>query len=203
MLLLAPMHPVMLVYDLDQTEGKPIPKELEMFSLFEGHWDPARNHQTIDNAAKHDRIRVDFKELSATNSGFATLARGSGDWKMRIAIHAPLDEPSRYGVLVHELAHIYLGHLGSDRDRWWPSRSELDAKAVEIEAEAVAYIVTTRLGLRGPSAVYVSGYLPQDGPVPAAVSIDLIARVSSRIEEMALKKFSARDSKVRESSGTK
>jgi hypothetical protein len=27
-----------------------------------------------------------------------------------------------YGTLCHELAHIYLGHSGTDRDHWWPSR---------------------------------------------------------------------------------
>jgi hypothetical protein len=30
-----------------------------------------------------------------------------------------LGEPSKYGTLCHELAHIYLGHLGADRDHWW------------------------------------------------------------------------------------
>ena len=64
--------------------------------------------------------------------------------KMRIAIHAELDPPSRYGVVCHELAHILLGHLGTDADYWWPSRMNLDHKTVEIEAEATAYIVTSQ-----------------------------------------------------------
>ncbi|SRR6266436_5877909 len=203
LLILAPMRPVLLVYDLDQTDGPALPKELELFSHFEGQWDPYRTQQTVDNAGKHDRIRVDFKHLSPTNSGFATLARGADEWKMRIAIHNALDEPSRYGVLVHELAHVYLGHLGSDKDHWWPSRSELDSKAVEIEAEAVAFIVTTRMGLKGQSASYVSSYLIKGSSVPVAVSVDLVAKVASRIEEMALKKSSARDPKVSGSSGLK
>jgi hypothetical protein len=36
MLILAPMHPVMLVYDLDQTHGKDLPAELSRFARFEG-----------------------------------------------------------------------------------------------------------------------------------------------------------------------
>ena len=36
MLILAPMHPVMLVYDLDQTEGPELPKKLAGFAHFEG-----------------------------------------------------------------------------------------------------------------------------------------------------------------------
>jgi hypothetical protein len=183
MLILAPMHPVMLVYDLDQTEGPELPKELGKFARFEGEWRPDVLALTVTNAAVHDRIRVDFKHLSSTNAGFAT-SRSSGEWKMRIAIHDALDEPSRYGVVCHELAHIYLGHLGSDKDHWWSSRSNLNHRTVEIEAEAVAFIVTTRLGLKGSSASYVSSHM-KDGTLPNSVSLDQIAKVAGRIEGMS------------------
>jgi hypothetical protein len=98
---------------------------------------------------------------------------------MRIAVHTELDRPSQYGVLCHELAHIYLGHLGTDRDHWWPSRTDLDGRAIEIEAEATAFIVTTRRGLRGASAAYVSRYLDRE-PLPPSVSLDQIAKVAER-----------------------
>jgi hypothetical protein len=186
------MHPVMLVYALDETEGSPVPEELKSFAHFQGDWEPRRLQLTVRNAAVHDRIRAAFKHLSSTSAGFATLARSDDKWKMRIAVNSHLDEPSRYGVLCHELAHIYLGHLGSDKDHWWPSRSELDSRAVEIEAEAVAYIVTTRLGLKGHSAAYVSRYLTQEGPLPSSVSLDLVAKVASRIEEMGRRRLSRR-----------
>jgi hypothetical protein len=68
---------------------------------------------------------------------------------MRIVIHEALDGPSRFGVLCRELAHIYLGHVGSDRDHWWPSRRELNHQTVEIEAESVAFLVTSRKRLTG------------------------------------------------------
>lgn len=189
MLILAPMHPVMLVYALDQTEGpEALPEELNKFSHFEGQWTRDWLHRTVRNAEVHDRIRVDFKTLSSTNSGFATLARGAGEWKMRIVIHAELDEPSQYGVLCHELAHVYLGHLGTDDDHWWPSRTDLDGRALEIEAEATAFIVTTRCGLTGSSAAYVSRYLDAR-PLPPSVSLDHVAKVASRIEQMANRKL--------------
>ena len=57
---------------------------------------------------------------------------------MRVVVHDALDEPSRFGVLCHELAHILLGHLGGDAHGWWPPRLNLDHDTVEIEAEAVA-----------------------------------------------------------------
>jgi len=192
MLILAPMHPVMLVYELDQTEGKEPPDELRRFARFEGDtWDPQWLSRTIENARARDHIRIDFKALSSTNAGFATIARGDASSKMRIAIHDELDERSRYGVLCHELAHIYLGHLGSDKDYWWPSRTGLNNRAVEIEAEAVAFIVTTRSGLTGSSAAYVSRYL-REGQIPSAVSLDLIAKTAGRLEEMGRRKLEPR-----------
>jgi hypothetical protein len=184
MLILAPTHPVMLVYDLDQTEGRPMPKELLEFAKFEGAWKTDWLTRLAENARVHDKIRVDFKSLSSTNAGFATIAGGEGNWKMRIAIHDQLDGPSRFGVLCHELAHIYLGHLGSDKDHWWPSRGELNHRSLEIEAEATAFIVSSRFGLTGASARYVSRHLGND-PMPPSVSLDLVAKTAGRLEKMA------------------
>ena len=106
---------------------------------------------------------------------------------MRIVIHDEKDEPSRFGVLCHEMAHVLLGHLGSDADLWWPARTDLDHATEEIEAEAVAYIVTTRLGLSGTSDAYVAQH-DHDGEIPISVSLDSIAKVAGRLERMAMNK---------------
>jgi hypothetical protein len=65
-------------------------------------------------------------------------------------------------------------------------------RTVEIEAESAAFIVTTRLGLKGSSAAYVSRYL-NDSPLPASVSLDQVAKVASRIEQMANRNLGTRD----------
>jgi hypothetical protein len=189
LLILAPMHPVMLVYDLDSVENPPLPEKLRAFGSVEGQWDPARLPQLLDNAEKW-AIRVAFKTLSTTHGGFATLVRKKSAYKMRIAVHDGLDARGRYGVLCHELAHILLGHLGSDHDLWWPSRRDLDQRTVEIEAEAVAHIVLTRAGLKSASVPYLSSYV-QDGTVPPTVSMDLITKVAGKIEDMSLHSKSA------------
>ncbi len=183
MLILAPMSPVMLVFDLDQTAGAPLPEHLEEFAQFKGKFQKDLLDRLVENAARH-RIKVDFKPLSSTHGGFATRFHAGTAWKMRIVVHEGLDPPSRFGVLCHEVAHVLLGHLGSDNDGWWPARSNLDHRTVEIEAEAVAYIVTTRFRLTGASASYVSAYVT-DGVVPSSLSLDTIARVASHIEKMA------------------
>jgi len=183
MIIIAPMHPILLVYDIDQTEGEDLPKELDEFAQFKGNWHVTWINRMIENAHRHG-INVQFKKLTSTNGGFATLSRGIGDWKMRIVLHNQLDDPSRFGVLCHEIAHIFLGHLGTDKDHWWPSRYNLDRHIVEIEAEAVSYIVTTRLGLIGSSSAYISRHL-KGGQVPEGISVDLIAKVAGKIERMA------------------
>ena len=53
----------MLVYALDETEGKDPPEELNAFASYQGHWSPDWLQRTVRNAAVRDRIRVDFKIL--------------------------------------------------------------------------------------------------------------------------------------------
>ena len=86
---------------------------------------------------------------------------------------------------------MLLGHLGSDSDGWWPARSNLDHHTVEIEAEAVAHIVTTRFGLAGASASYLSGHVGGE-EMPPSVSLDTIAKVASHIEKMATEPMPSR-----------
>ena len=183
MIMLVPMGPVAAVFSLDDTEGPELPEMLTRVGTFDGHWDPQWLTRLIENARRH-RIRVDFRSLSSTNKGFATWAAAFGEDKLRIVIDDALVEPSRFGILCHEMAHVLLGHLGSDDDRWWPSRSHLGRSTIEIEAETTAHIVTRRLGLEGASAEYISAYLGKDGTVPRGVSFDTIAKVAGKIERM-------------------
>jgi len=193
MLILAPMHPVMLVYDLDSTEGSPLPKKLKTFAQTEGDCDPKIFKRTMENVER-DKILVQFKTLSSTNAGVATTRLSDSNYKMRIVIHDKLDDRSRYSVLCHELAHIYLGHLGTDKDNWWPCRINLTHSTVEIEAEAVSYIVTLRVGLKSQSDSYLSSHLRADG-VPESVSLELISKVAGKLEEMGKRALPVRKDK--------
>jgi len=142
MVILAPRHPVLFVYELDQTEGPiPLPRELDQFSKFEGQWNPGLTKRVVDNAERYYRMRVDFKTLSSTHGGFATIDRRIGGFKMRIAIHDGLDDPSRFGVLCHELAHVLLGHLDSDDDHWWPRSLRRRNSRLQIRSHPRPWLV--------------------------------------------------------------
>ena len=182
MLILAPMRPVMLVYDLDSTEGAPLPQKLQDFMETDGVVEPEHLDNLVKNAAR-DLIRVDVCELSITHSGLATTRIRDRSWKMRVKVHQGLPPSAQFSVLCHELAHIYLGHLGSDKDGWWPSRANLNHATVEIEAEAVAYITSLRLGLKPRSASYLCAFITS-GEVPPTVSMELITKTAGKLEEM-------------------
>ena len=60
----------------------------------------------------------------------------------------------------------------------------MPVRAVEFEAEAVAFIVSARIGLAGSSAEYWSRYFDGD-VVPDGVSLDHIAKAAGLLERMA------------------
>ena len=63
-----------------------------------------------------------------------------------------------YATLVHELGHLYCGHLGTPNPKWWPDRQGLSHELREFEAESVCYLLCSRLGIDNPSAEYLSGF---------------------------------------------
>ena len=191
LIILAPMSPVLLVYEAAETEGRPLPAHLEAFAQpLPGSWEGKWQANLEENARRH-RLHIGLRTLPKTNGGYVHRPGQSSTWKMRIVLNAERDVTGRFRTLVHEVAHVLLGHLGSDDDRWWPDRRNLSQQAVEIEAEATAYIVASRLGLHTPSAEYLAGYVGKDGVVPGSVSMDNVAKVAGRIEEMVRRKVAA------------
>lgn len=182
MLILAPMHPVMLVFSLDETTGDDLPEHLLNFSKAEGEFKAEWLERTIQNAERLG-IEVQRKKLSSTNAGFATTRlEAKAKYKMRIVIHKELSDIQTFVVLCHEIGHILLGHLGTDHDHWWPCRMELSHSVVETEAESVSYMVAHRLGLKTSADNYLAAHLSNG--VPERISLDLIVKVASRIEDM-------------------
>jgi hypothetical protein len=190
MLILAPRTPVLMVYDISDTDGPPLPEKLRVFARTSGLFNPAILDRTIKNCER-DQIQVRRLPMGELRGGFATSRAREPGWKMRVGVRADLEDAAAYAVLCHELAHIYLGHTGADRDGWWPFRMNLSEAVAEIEAESVAHIVCTRAGLRTRAAEYLSSFV-EDSEDLDAISLDLISRVAGRIEEMGRRLMPAR-----------
>jgi len=99
----------------------------------------------------------------------------------------------RYATLVHELAHLYCGHLGTPDDRWWPDRRGVEESVREFEAESICYLVCKRLGVDNPSAQYLAGYLTDNhqGDVPP-ISLERVMASAGLIEQMGRERLKAR-----------
>jgi hypothetical protein len=192
MVILAPRGPVLMVYDIADTQGPPLPEQMRVFAQAGGRFNPALLHHTVKNCER-DQIQVRRHPMGELQGGFATDRTREPGWKMRVGLRADLEDAAAYAVLCHELAHIYLGHVGADRDGWWPFRMNLSEAVAEIEAESVAHIVCARAGLRTRSAEYLSSFV-EDSEDLDYISLDLISRVAGRLEDMGRRLLPPRES---------
>ena len=83
--------------------------------------------------------------------------RSGKNW-YRLAYNRNHPAPTRLVTVAHELAHLYLGHLGSDGGRRVPDRRWTDHALREVEAEMTAYLVAKRNGLEPKSESYLADY---------------------------------------------
>jgi hypothetical protein len=100
-----------------------------------------------------------------------------------LLLNSSLSAESRYGTLVHELAHLYCGHLGTPNCRWWPNRQNLSHAVREFEAESVSYLVCARLGIDTASEEYLAGYV-RKSPVTPSISLDRVMKSVWLLEQM-------------------
>lgn len=197
LVILKPWGPVQFVYDLSDTVGdnQIFPKEiLQPFQTL-GLVSPDMWHYTIQ-ACRRDGIQVVQLSSSLKEAGRAirlSSPEASQQSKMpdiqyRVEVNKELDLATRYTTLIHELGHIYAGHLGAQRKNWWSDRSSLPTSIEEFEAESIAYLIGKRLGLDSQSEKYLIGYLSENEEIPK-ISFKIILDVVSAIEKMGRNTF--------------
>jgi hypothetical protein len=209
LVILQPMGPVMFVFDVSETEqvaglkGPFMPLPLEVEKPFEVRKGKLRDQlpKTIENA-KRDGIAIHTAKLGSQAGGSIRLARVAGksltfgDKTIPLRYELELDgaaiDESRYASLAHELAHLYCGHLGAPKPRWWwPDRRGLEHNVREFEAESVAYMVCARLDIDNPSEKYLAGYVGSQTDVPP-ISLECVMKAAGLVESMGREKLKAR-----------
>ena len=209
--ILQPMGPVMFVFDVIDTEpmdgARPLPPEVDRpFEVTQGRIGDELG-QTAQNA-KRDGVEVIEREAGSQQAGlirgntsgvlleFVTRTRPERvsitvQKRFEIALNAKLSAEARYATLVHELGHLYCGHLGTPDERWWPDRRGLRYEVRELEAESVCYLVCERLGIRSPSAEYLANCLRDDVEMPS-ISLDCVMKTAGLIEQMGRERLGPR-----------
>lgn len=218
LVILQPRGPVMFVFDVSDTESGlascPLPAEVE--KPFEGlsGYVGRELECTIENA-KRDGIRITKRKEGSESAGSAHLVsrkditpllfktgrtKEGNDILASIAVlydvlfNEDLGRAARYATIVHELAHIYCGHLGAPNKKWWPDRRGLVQDVAEFEAESITYLVCKRLGIQNPSEEYLAQYIDGMKSIPD-ISLELIMKAGGLIEQMGQKRLKLREDK--------
>ncbi|HQR31171.1 MAG TPA: ImmA/IrrE family metallo-endopeptidase [Blastocatellia bacterium] len=209
--ILQPKGPVMFVFDVIDTEplpnARPLPPEVENpFRVRHGLIKQELN-LTIENA-KRDGIRMLEQESGSQSAGkIQTVKPGrqvsfvakqkpnlvavSIPLRYEVVLNAKHSAEEKYATLVHELAHLYCGHLGTPNQKWWPDRQGLSHEVRECEAESISYLVCKRLGIDSPSEEYLAGFVQKDVPTPS-ISLECVMKSAGLIEQMGKAKMKVR-----------
>lgn len=196
LVILRPFGPVTFVFELGDTMGdQPFPSELLNPFEVKGHLQPYA-YQTLTEYLKCEGIFFTEVENGTARAGSIKRSDGrlhdiivSGNKEHTVKILFELlvnrTHPieTRFATILHELGHLYCGHLGTPNEKWWQDRRGLDLKVEEFEAECICWLVCERLGIQNPSAEYLSGYLEDNDQIPP-ISIDTVLKSVSVIEAM-------------------
>jgi hypothetical protein len=193
MVILAPMGPILFVFDIHDTEGAPVPPAL-LKARATGNQMPAKVYtNTLYNCASH---KIAVYETTAEKAATYAASRITPalrkqfqnfdlkkDTSYLILIDKTQSTEDKYSALVHELGHIFCGHLGIDRRAWWPERQGANISGEETEADAVAYLVCKRLALQARSAKYLSHFMEKEQQLPA-FSLNAVLQAAAYAEDM-------------------
>lgn len=183
LLILWPFGPVALVYDVMDTEGKSLPQDVQVF--FASGDMNTHKLSSFEPMLNRKNIHWNWVDEGDANAGSIRIIHRAIDEKdatlYQININKNHQPVTQFVTLVHELAHLCLGHLGPDKKLSIPQRPKLSHVNQELEAESVAFIVSQRNGIEPKSQTYLSGFVNQN---TTADQLDIyqIMRAAGQVE---------------------
>ena len=202
LVILKSFGPVDFVYEYNDTYGKPLPEKI--IAPFEIKTDISKYQlDWLINNIKAEGIEVTLNDYGTDSAGKIIYHGNEKILKMNtnndiyhiksyhtIIINKNLSYAAQYATILHELGHFFCGHLFHDHnmEKWLYERYDITSEQMEFEAETVCWLVCERLGIKNPSAEYLSGYLEENDEIPN-VSVDTILKAAGIIENCTKYKF--------------
>lgn len=165
-----PAFRVVSVFDVSQTDGKPIPEleAQELLSAVEGYENFV---QALMNVAP---VPIGFEDIPGDSKGYFHTTEN------RIAVQENMSESQTLKTMVHETAHSMLHNKEISQDIDAPVK---DRNTKEVEAESIAYTVCQHFGIDTSdySFGYIAGWSSGKDMKELKSSLDTIRRTSSEL----------------------
>lgn len=196
LIILRPFGPVSFVFELLDTFGEgPFPEEILNPFKVDGTISQFNFNRLIENM-KGDGINYSESDFGSDMAGsiqtnnkksVAIVKKPTKEIYVNVFYDMTVNRAHtleiKFATILHELGHLYCGHLGTPNEKWWSDRHYLNKNQREFEAESVCWLVCERMGINNPSAQYLSGYLNANNEIPD-ISIDAILKAVLIIETM-------------------
>jgi hypothetical protein len=185
LLILWPFAPVALVYDELDTEGRSLPRDVRSFYA-EGPIGSKRIERFCSLMASR-RVYSIMVDEGDSRAGSIQVVRRPATPKehptYRMFINKNHEPPVQFVTIAHELAHLFLGHLGMDLKLQIPDRHGMTHRQVELEAESVAYLVSARNAVKSSSETYLTNFVEQNTTIDD-LDVYQVMRAAGQIETM-------------------
>ena len=157
------------VFDVAQTDGKPIPElaAKELLSDVEGYQDMIRAVEAISP------VPIELEEIAGDSKGYYDREA------KRIAVQENMSESQTLKTMIHEVAHSKLHSKEVEQDE----QMKKDRNTKEVEAESVAYTVCQHFGIDTSdySFGYIAGWSSGRDTKELRSSMDTIRRTASEL----------------------
>jgi len=193
LVILAPMAPILFLFDIQDTEGAPLPSSLlqprEVDDQQLGKFYATTRHNAAVHSIAVYEMDVHGDEIDAVSRITPALRKKyqglnlPKDTRYLIFINNTLPLAGRYASLTHGLGHIFCSHLGIDRHAWWPERGDLNIRGEALEAGSVAFLVCRRCGLRTNSERFMLQLSETYQKIPR-LSLNAVIQAAAYIEDM-------------------
>ena len=157
------------VFDVAQTDGKPIPElaAKELLSDVEGYQDMIRAVEAISP------VPIELEEIAGDSKGYYDREA------KRIAVQENMSESQTLKTMIHEVAHSKLHSKEVEQDE----QMRKDRNTKEVEAESIAYTVCQHFGVDTSdySFGYIAGWSSGRDTKELRASMDTIQRTASEL----------------------